>query len=145
MENAKIAVLIPAYNESVHIESIVKSARCYLPVLVVDDGSNDATASLAESAGAQVIRLHPNQGKGAALRTGFAACLQQEFEAVITLDADGQHDPDEIPLFVDAFQKNGSGLIIGKRDFSKMPASRKLANSFGKWMISLALGRNIPG
>jgi glycosyltransferase involved in cell wall biosynthesis len=89
--------IIPAYNEESHVAVVVASARTYLPVVVVDDGSDDATAIRAEEAGATVLRQHHNKGKGVALRAGFRWALVQGHAAVITLDADGQHDPREIP------------------------------------------------
>ena len=72
----EILALIPAYNEAAHIQAVVQAASRYIPVLVVDDGSKDETAHLAEEAGAQVIRQVPNQGKGAALRAGFQQALE---------------------------------------------------------------------
>ena len=71
-------------------------------MLVVDDGSGDDTASLAEAAGAQVLRQAPNRGKGAALKAGFRWAIEHEYAAALTLDADGQHDPHEIPSFVNS-------------------------------------------
>ncbi len=144
MPEFNACVLIPAYNEAAHIGQVAAAARQYLPVLVVDDGSSDDTAARAEMAGAEIIRQVPNQGKGAALRAGFQRCIQQGMEAVITLDADGQHDPTEIPLFIQAFHENRSGLIIGQRNFSNMPFTRRLANTLGGRIISLALGQPIP-
>ncbi|HEX2627158.1 MAG TPA: glycosyltransferase family 2 protein, partial [Candidatus Limnocylindrales bacterium] len=89
----RLVALIPAHNESARIRAVVEGAKRSVAVLVVDDGSSDDTAAVAEAAGASVIRQSPNQGKGAALRAGFRAALEQGFEAVITLDGDGQHDP----------------------------------------------------
>ena len=144
MSDFKACLLIPAYNETAHIGQVVAAARQFLPVLVVDDGSSDDTAARAEMNGAEVIRQVPNQGKGAALRAGFRRSFQLEMEAIITLDADGQHDPVEIPLFLQAFQESRSGLIIGQRNFSSMPFTRKLANNLGGRIISMALGQPIP-
>ena len=84
-------------------------ARDYLPVVVVDDGSTDDTAARAETAGATVLRQVPNAGKGAALRAGFRHALEAGVAAVVTLDADGQHDPDEIPAFLEAFARTSGG------------------------------------
>ena len=140
----KVCVLIPAYNEAAHIGQVVTGSLQFLPVMVVDDGSTDETAEAAEKSGAQVIRQVPNQGKGAALRAGFIHCIQQGYDAVITLDADGQHDPAEIPLFLQEFQTSRFGLIIGQRDFSSMPFIRRCANTLGKRIISQALGQPIP-
>ena len=119
------------------------AVRCRrdLPVVVVDDGSTDDTAAQAEAAGATVIRQVPNQGKGAALRAGFRHALEQGADAVVTLDADGQHDPDEIPVFLAAFARDRPELVIGRRDFSQMPAARRVSNTLGGWVFSAAVGR----
>ncbi len=112
----------------------------YVPVLVVDDGSSDDTAQQAEQAGAQVTRHERNRGKGAALQTGFAWALAHGDEAVLTLDADGQHDPHEIPAFLAAFERGEGDLIIGRRTFSRMPTVRAWANATGSRLLSLAFG-----
>jgi glycosyltransferase involved in cell wall biosynthesis len=140
---AGIVALIPAYNEAAHIADTVKGVRACLPVLVVDDGSVDDTMTLAAEAGAIVLRQTPNQGKGAALRAGFRQALVQGYEAVLTLDADGQHDPAEIPLFLDAYAARHADLIIGARAFDQMPPVRRLANSLGQKAFSWAMGQPI--
>ena len=140
----KIIALIPANNESDQIQAVVASARRYLPVLVVDDGSRDATAQLAEDAGAHVVRHPTNLGKGAALITGFQNCLEEGCRAVITLDADGQHDPAEIPLFLDYYSHHPVGLVIGKRDYAKMPLARRVPNTIGRWLFSYAVHQDTP-
>jgi glycosyltransferase involved in cell wall biosynthesis len=123
---------------------VVEGARTFLNVLVVDDGSKDDTAAKAESAGAVVLRQVPNQGKGAALRAGFRWAIDNNQSAVITLDADGQHDPTEIPSFLAAHNTNRTDLIIGERDFSHMPFVRQLSNAIGRRVFSWAMGRPIP-
>ncbi len=144
MAEENIIALIPAHNEHEHITAVVTAAHQYLPVLVVDDGSTDDTALLAEAAGAQVLRQTPNQGKGAALIAGFKLALSQGAGAVITLDGDGQHDPAEIPVFLTAYARQPAGMIIGQRDYSQMPRFRRTTNTVGRAMISLALGQYIP-
>lgn len=139
-----ILALIPAYNEETHVAQVVRKSKQYLPVLVVDDGSTDHTAARAEEAGAIVLRQTPNQGKGAALRAGFQYALDQAYDAVITLDADEQHDPDEIPLFLDAYAERGSDLIIGARRFRYMPIVRRTSNSIGTLLFSWAIGEHMP-
>jgi len=139
-----ILAVIPAYNEAEHITRVVRSAKRWLDVLVVDDGSSDDTVRLAEAAGARVLRQPCNQGKGAALRAGFRAALERDYAAVITLDGDGQHDPNEIPRFLASFAEHPSDLIIGQRNFSQMPFSRRLANTLGQALFSWAMGRAIP-
>jgi glycosyltransferase involved in cell wall biosynthesis len=144
LSDPKIMVLIPAHNEHEHITAVAEAACQHLPVLVVDDGSTDDTARLAEAAGARVLRQSPNQGKGAALIAGFRACLADGCDAVITLDGDGQHDPAEIPRFLDYYSSHRVGLIVGQRQFSKMPLLRRTTNSIGRIMFSWAVSRPIP-
>jgi glycosyltransferase involved in cell wall biosynthesis len=139
-----IIALIPGYEEGPRIGSVVEAARRHLPVLVVDDGSSDDTAAQAEAAGATVLRQVPNAGKGAALRAGFRRALDAGVEAVVTLDADGQHDPYEIPHFLERYERDHPGLIVGQRDFGEMPAVRRLSNTLGGWALSAAVGQGIP-
>ena len=143
MSEISILALIPAWNEATRIGPVVEAARAHLPVLVVDDGSGDDTSAVAEAAGATVVRHSRNRGKGVALMTGFAWALERGCEAVLTLDADGQHDPADIPRFLAAYDAGAGDLIIGRRDFSHMPFLRSLVNPFGSWLLSLALGTRI--
>ena len=83
------------------------------------------SSAIAEEAGAAVLRQVPNQGKGAALKAGYHWALAENYQAVLTLDADGQHNPIEIPVFLEKYKDSSADLIIGKRDFSQMPASRR--------------------
>ena len=140
---ATILALIPGYDEGPRIAAVVQGARRYLPVVVVDDGSTDDTSAQAEAAGATVLRQVPNAGKGAALRAGFRYALENGAEAVVTLDADGQHDPAEIPSFLAAFEASRPELIVGQRDFGSMPAVRRLSNTLGTVVLSAALGRYV--
>ena len=110
-------VVIPAYNEERSVACVVGSTLAYLPVMVIDDGSADDTARKARLAGAVVLSSLKNQGKGAALQAGFKKALELGFEFVITLDADGQHDPDEIPIFLEEYNARQPDLIISQRDF----------------------------
>ena len=141
---SRIVALIPAYQEAARIADVVAEAHRWLPVLVVDDGSTDQTASLAEGAGARVLRQVPNAGKGAALRRGFVAALEDGVDAVITLDADGQHDPAEIPAFLAAFEARRPELVIGRRDPAAMPLVRRASNVAGGALLAVALGRSVP-
>ena len=140
----RIFALIPGYQEGPRIAAVAVGAARHLPVVVIDDGSTDDTAAQAEAAGATVIRQVPNQGKGAALRAGFRYALEQGADAVITLDADGQHDPDEIPAFLAAFGRDRPELVIGRRDFRQMPVARRVSNTMGRWVFSAAVGRGVP-
>ena len=138
-----IFALIPGYQEGPRIAAVVAAAAAYLPVVVVDDGSTDDTSVQAEAAGATVLVQRPNAGKGAALRTGFRYALDHDAAAIVTLDADGQHDPAEIPTFLAAFEAGRPELVIGRREFGSMPPVRRLSNTLGGWVFSAAVGRRI--
>jgi len=140
----RVLAVIPAYEEGPRVAAVVRGAMAHLPVLVVDDGSSDDTSTVAEAAGATVIRQRPNQGKGAALRAGFCWALERGFDAVLTVDADGQHDPADIPPFLEAHARSGADLVVGRRDFSRMPPIRQLSNRLGGLAFSWAVGRPIP-
>jgi glycosyltransferase involved in cell wall biosynthesis len=139
----KIIALVPGYNEAERIRAVIEAARAFLPVVVVDDGSSDDTAAISEAAGATVLRQIPNQGKGAALKRGFRHAIETGADAVLMLDADGQHDPAEIPKFLHAHATHNSDLIIGYRNFSEMPFTRKIANTVGRASLSWAMGEKI--
>lgn len=138
-----LIALIPAYNAAGFVGDVVRGARAHLPVMVVNDGSTDTTLAEATAAGATIVDQQPNQGKGVALKRGFREALAMGVSAVITLDADGQHDPREIPLFVERFRATGADLIIGERDFSKMPLVRRVSNTIGRLAFSWAMRRRI--
>lgn len=140
---ADVIAVIPAYQAAATLDEVVRETSRHLPVLVVDDGSSDGTGAVARAAGAQLVRQQPNQGKGAALRTGFRQALEQGAEAVLTLDADGQHDPACAPAFLARWRSGGAPLIIGRRDFSQMPLSRRIANNLGTQTFSWAVGRHV--
>jgi glycosyltransferase involved in cell wall biosynthesis len=140
-----IVALIPGFNEAPRIGAVIEAASAHLPVIVVDDGSTDRTAEVARTAGATVIEQRPNQGKGAALRAGFRRALDDGADAVLTLDADGQHDPAEIPAFLGAWATEPRpDLVIGRRNFRAMPPARRLSNVVGGRAFSWAVGREIP-
>jgi glycosyltransferase involved in cell wall biosynthesis len=138
-----VVAIVPAFQEGPRIAAVVDASRRYLPVVVVDDGSTDDTAARAEAAGATVLREVTNAGKGAALRAGFRYALEQGAEVVVTLDGDGQHDPSEIPLFLAAYEASRPGLVVGRRDFRAMPPIRRLSNTLGGMILSVALGRPV--
>jgi glycosyltransferase involved in cell wall biosynthesis len=140
----EIIALIPAYNEARYIADVVKRTLAHLPVIVIDDGSSDGTGAAAALAGAKVVAHKVNQGKGAALNTGFDYAAKRGVDAAITLDADGQHDPDEIPLFIDAFRAGKGDLIIGQRAFAEMPAKSQFGNRVGTWLLGKAMGQPVP-
>lgn len=139
----RTVALIPAWNEARMIEEVVRKVSAQLPVVLVDDDSDDGTPDLAEDMGALVLRHEENQGKGAALRTGFTWALAEHVSTVVTLDADGQHDPLEIPKFTVVHRATAANLVIGRRDFRRMPFPRRYTNPFGSWLLSLAVGEVI--
>ncbi|HKR63581.1 MAG TPA: glycosyltransferase family 2 protein [Thermoanaerobaculia bacterium] len=142
----RVAVLIPALNAQRTLPDVVVAARRELePVIVIDDGSTDATGAVAHAVGATVLRHDVNRGKGGALKTGFAWALENGFDGVITLDADGQHLPGEIPKFLRAREESGADLIIGGRAhlFQGMLPRRRTANRFSAWCISKCSGASI--
>ena len=132
-------IIIPAYNEGRHIGSVAAACMKYGPVLVVNDGSRDNTADEASGSGAQVLSQE-NMGKGAALRTGFSWGLERGYTSFITLDADGQHDPAEIPLFLACDRES---LVIGARRCREMPFPRNLSNAFGRWLMEMTFKQKI--
>jgi glycosyltransferase involved in cell wall biosynthesis len=142
----KICCLIPAFNEEKRIAEVIHGVRRHVPdIIVVDDGSCDATAEHAEKSGAQVIRHGANKGKGMALRTGFGHALSRGYSAVLTLDGDGQHSPDEIVKFLSAFETGSGDIIIGARmwDRTAIPRYRYIPNRIGIFCISRAAGCRI--
>jgi glycosyltransferase involved in cell wall biosynthesis len=138
-----IVALIPAHDEAPRIDPVIRAAAAHVPVLVVDDGSADDTASVARAAGATVLEQRPNAGKGAALRAGFRRALDDGAEAILTLDGDGQHDPTEIPRFLAAWAERPD-LVVGRRNFRAMPPARRLSNELGGLAFSWAVGEKVP-
>jgi len=141
-----IAALIPAHNARETIGAVVSGTKRHVGyVLVVDDGSDDGTGNEAARAGAVVIRHLNNRGKGEALVTGFRFLVARGFDAVLTLDADGQHDPDDIPGLISRFEGGQAGIVIGTRmaDRAKIPRYRLIPNLVGNFFLSRASGQPI--
>jgi glycosyltransferase involved in cell wall biosynthesis len=145
-----IAVVIPAYNAGTRLEPVLSKILAIIPprhVIVVDDGSTDQTQALAAASGVEIATHAQNRGKGAALKTGFARALAMaQVQAVITLDADGQHDPKHLPEFIRAFRQSSVDLIIGCRTlrWPVMPFFRVLSNRLTSALVSRRLGMRIP-
>lgn len=143
----RIAALIPAYREEAAIGKVVAGVKRHVGhVLVVDDGSPDATAEKARRAGAEVIVHQRNSGKGAALKTGLRTLESQGVDYFLVLDADGQHDPDDIPNFLAALSNREVAVFCGNRmeNLATMPLIRRWTNQFMSWRISRACGQKIP-
>jgi glycosyltransferase involved in cell wall biosynthesis len=132
--NEDCAALIPCFNEAPRIAEVVRTVRQHLvSVLVVDDGSTDATAAAAKAAKATVVQHAVNRGKGAALRVGFQHLRDCGLSWALTLDGDGQHNADDIPRFLHCAETTGAPLIIGNR----MPQSREMPwvrRQVNRWM-----------
>lgn len=143
----KTAVLIPAYNEEKGIVHLIEEIVRFVPdVIVVDDGSVDATADAVARTGASLLKHLKNQGKGAALRTGFDYILSKDFDGVLVMDADGQHAPADIPLFLEKSRRTDAGLILGNRmeKIKSMPRVRRLTNKVMSFILSFIARQRIP-
>jgi glycosyltransferase involved in cell wall biosynthesis len=139
----RVACVIPAYRAAHTLAHVVQPLRDALPdarVVVVDDGSPDATAAVAEEVADCTIRLGANCGKGAALRAGFAYALRCDDEIVLTLDADGQHDPSYAPVLLAALDRYD--VVIGRRvrSGSTMPLRRRMTNAMASMAIAHVAG-----
>jgi glycosyltransferase involved in cell wall biosynthesis len=142
-----IAVVIPAYNAASTVGPVAREAIRHAPrVVVVDDGSSDGTGRVAASAGAEVLTHARNLGKGSALRTAFDALSETGLDAIVTLDADGQHDPSDIPRFVETFRAAGADLIVGSRwtSFAGMSRGRRFGNRFSSAALAFFSGVKLP-
>jgi glycosyltransferase involved in cell wall biosynthesis len=145
--SARILAVIPALDAGRSVGRVVEGCLTYLPdVVVVNDGSADDTRAVAEKAGARVVDHPKNMGKGAALKSGFRLAIDEGFDAVLSLDADGQHLPAEIPKLLDAFRETGADLVIGDRSrlWGGMVPRRRNANRFSAWAISRCAGVRVP-
>jgi len=143
----KICVVIPTYNEAKAIGSLIRKIRQQeLEVVVIDDGSQDNTSEIAKDNGAIVLRNEDNEGKGASLIKGFRYAQDRDFDAVIVMDGDGQHLPEEIPYFIRLAQYSNSGIFIGNRMLKRkdMPLIRILTNKLMSWFISSLAKQKIP-
>ena len=146
-ERRRYCAIIPAYREGPRIGRIVAEVLGQgIDAIVVDDGSDDNTAAVAEAAGATVVRHPSNRGKGAALLTGFREARTRGFEAALTIDADGQHDAAEIPKFIEAYERTGIPVLVGTRLWSPegMPWIRRGTNLLMSWLLSREMGQYVP-
>lgn len=138
--------VVPALNEASTIAAVVHAVRAHVSrVIVVDDGSADATAGQAAAAGAEVLTHQATRGKGAALHTGFGRALALGARWVVTLDGDGQHDPAYIPTLIEFINGHPDTLVIGARRARRQvaPKARYAANCVADFWISWAAGRRI--
>ena len=139
----KTLAIIPCFNESRTIQEVISKTKPHVDiVLVIDDGSSDQTATIAQKNGAIVIKHDHNMGKGAAIHTGFCYASTHDFDLVVTIDGDGQHNPDEIPHLFDPIIKGSSDISLGFRSGrrTEMPGWRKLGKRILDYATSFANG-----
>lgn len=142
-------IVIPAFNAAASLDELTQRIRRTapdVPMLVIDDGSTDATPEILRSQEISHIRHECNRGKGEALKTGFTEALRGPADAVIHMDADLQHEPESLPRFFEAFERGGTDMIIGARDFRSgtMPRPRRMSNRMTSWMITRLTKTPIP-
>ena len=147
IDRMTVAAVIPAYQEEKHVAEVVRRTLMQLPnVVVVDDGSSDATAEEARKVGADVIIHEQNRGKGESIKSGFRYWLEHGSTWVIILDGDGQHLPEEIPNFLNAAEASRAKLLVGTRmnNVREMPLVRRAVNRYMSRKISRVCGQDIP-
>lgn len=143
---ARWCVLIPCLNEEAAIQSVVESVLALgAPVIVIDDGSDDRTPEIVAALPVTLLRHTERRGKGEALRHGFREALRQGYDAVLTMDGDGQHLAADIPRIVAAAARYPQHIVIGARllDREQQPKGRRRANAVADWGISWACGQPI--
>ncbi len=141
-----IAVVIPVYNQPDRLREVVQRCLEVHPrVLVVDDGSDADVAPLVADLPVEVLRHEVNQGKGAAIRTAARRLREQGATHLITLDADGQHDPEDLPKLIAAIRADPQALILGVRDFDSatVPGSSRFGRAFGNFWVRLQTGTRV--
>lgn len=140
VDHRRVLIVLPALNEEHNVEKVVAEVRQQLPtagILVVDDGSTDATASRARAGGAEVARLAINLGVGGAMRTGFRYALRHGYDIVVQVDADGQHDPREVIELLDALDT--ADLVIGARFAGRGSYPARGPRRWAMWLLAFAL------
>ncbi len=142
----RAAIAIPAFEAAETVGAVIRRALAHqVPVVVVDDGSDDGTGQAAAACGVPVLTNPVNLGKGRALKVAFDHLFGTGIDAVITVDADGQHPPEEIPKLLAAW-RDGADLVLGTRDhlFAKMSRVRRASNGTSSWLISQVAGGSFP-
>lgn len=147
LKRLKTCVIIPVYNNAGTVKDVVQRALKFCKdVIVVDDGSTDGSSDSLSGLGAVVVRYEKNRGKGYALKTGFKAAKDRGFERAITIDADGQHFPEDIPAFVKAAKEHPDAMLVGSRNLrmENMPGGNTFANNFSNFWFRLQTGVKLP-
>jgi glycosyltransferase involved in cell wall biosynthesis len=139
----KTVAVVPAYNEGNTVSGVVRSLCGVVDeVIVVDDGSADRTGSVAQAAGARVVRHFINRGLGAAIGTGIAAALRADARLIVTFDADGQHDAADVARMFEPLRSGRADVTIGARTMDRqlMPRTRRIANWLGNALTYVLFG-----
>ncbi len=147
LKNLKTCVIISVYNNAGTITDVVQRTLRYCKdVIVVDDGSTDGSSDSLSELGAVVVRYIDNRGKGYALKTGFKEAKARGFERAITIDADGQHFPEDIPVFAAQAREHPDAMLVGSRNLrmENMPGGNTFANKFSNFWFRLQTGVNLP-
>ncbi len=136
----RTCVIIPAYNAASTLDSLLHALQLHsLDILVVDDGSQDDTLTIAQAfEGVHAIRFAENRGKSAALRAGFKWAIDQGYDAAVTMDSDLQHNPNDLPMLLDTFSRRQPALLLGSRmhDLENMPPARRFGNRLSSQVAS---------
>ena len=148
-ERKELCVVMPTYRNAGTVLDVVRRVLAQdLPLIVVNDGSPDDTDRILKESGLPMTVLtHPrNRGKGVALRTGLEYARKEGYRYALTIDSDGQHYPEDIPLFLEAVGKHPGALIVGSRDLQaeNMPGGNSFANRFSNFWFRLQTARNLP-
>ena len=147
LERMKFCVLIPSFNEENTVGWLVRAVRQkQYDCIVIDDGSRDATAKNARDNGAEVVVNEHNLGKGASLRKAFSILAPRDYDAVIVMDGDGQHLPEDIDPFIQLFIEKRPGVVVGNRMHKPkgMPFVRWCTNKFMSFILSMKCRQPIP-
>jgi glycosyltransferase involved in cell wall biosynthesis len=143
----KAAIVFSALNEAINISEVIEKSKCYGEVIVVDDGSSDATVSTSDNCGATVVKHPINLGQGVAVLTGFKVALDGGYDVIIEMDADGQHDPDEIPHFIKRMEESGADIIVGSRilgsNYEGAPWARRFFLPWLTRLLNMITGYNM--
>lgn len=144
----KIACLIPVYNEEGNLLRLLSALDSLIKkddIIVVDDGSEDRSPAIIRRCGLRTVRNQKNVGKGMCLRIGFSLASQSGYDAVLTIDADCQHDPRSIPQMTEVISRNDADIVVGTRALSprKMPLQRIASNKLTSLIVSLLTKRRV--